>query len=103
MKQLLHFFAQKITVGPGGNLENVPDSSLTSGEIFANILNIIYFASGAAAVIMIIIGGFMYATAAGSSDSIKKAKNIILSSVIGLVIVALAFTITQFIIGRFSS
>ena len=53
------------------------------------------------AVIVIIIGGFMYITSAGNTDRIKTAKNAILYSVIGLVVVITAFIITRYVIGVF--
>ena len=78
---------------------NIPTNRADSGA-FDNALDIVYFAAGVVAVISLIIGGYYYVLSNGDSGRITKAKNIILYSVIGLVIVALAFTITQFIIGR---
>jgi hypothetical protein len=43
----------------------------------------------------------MYATSAGDSGRVTKAKNALTYAIIGLVVVLLAFTITQFITGRF--
>ena len=43
----------------------------------------------------------MYITSAGNTDRIKTAKNAILYSVIGLVVVITAFIITRYVIGVF--
>ena len=53
------------------------------------------------AVLVIIFAGYMYVTSGGDPAAVTKAKNAILYSVVGLVIVALAFVITQFVIGSF--
>lgn len=101
MKQILIQLAQKIPVGGNDGEIDIP-SGTTGDVLFGGILNIIYFVVGATAVIMLIVGGLMYVVSAGNQETAKKAKGIITSSVIGLIIVLLAFTITQFIIGRFS-
>jgi len=61
-------------------------------------LNLVYYAAGAVAVIMLILAGFRYITANGDSNAITKAKNQILYSAIGIIIVFVAFTITHFVV-----
>ena len=65
-----------------------------------NILNIVIGALGIIAVVVIIIGGVTYMTSSGDASKVKKAKDTILYGVIGLVIVALAFAIVNFVIGN---
>lgn len=80
----------------------VPDIPTASAEtVLSNALNIVYFIAGAICVIVIIVAGIMYTTSGGDSGSVTKAKNLILYSVIGLVVILVAFTITWFVIGRF--
>lgn len=78
-----------------------PSPKISANDLLNNGLNIAYYAIGVIAVVMIIIAGFTMVTSAGDADAIKKAKNTILYSVIGLIIVILAFTITHFVIGIF--
>lgn len=78
---------------------NIPD--LDPNELLVNGLNLAYFATGIIAVLAIIIAGFMYTISRGDPGEIAKAKNTILYAVVGLVVVLVAFTITNFIIGRF--
>lgn len=74
----------------------------TSGDnIMVNVLNAIYFWSGAIAVIVIIVAGFLYTTAGDNQSQLTRAKNAILAACIGLAIIALAFTITKIVIGGF--
>ena len=63
-----------------------------------NILNAVYFWAGVIAVVIIIIAGFMYVTSMNDSSRITRAKNAILGAVIGLVVILLAFAITNIVI-----
>ena len=47
---------------------------------------------------LIIIGGVTYMTSSGDAGKVKKAKDTILYGVIGLVVVALAYAIVNFVI-----
>lgn len=67
-------------------------------DVLAKIVNIISIIVGAAAVLMIIFGGFRYITSGGDSGNISAAKNTILYAIIGLVIVALAQVIVRFVL-----
>ena len=92
---LAQFFAQ---LGSPEQL-NIPRNAADSGAL-NTLLGVVYFAAGVACVIAIIIGGFMYVAANGDSGRIAKGKNILLYSIIGIVVVGMAFTITQFVVGR---
>jgi hypothetical protein len=85
-----------------GLMGNATPSSLTADQVLSGALNSFYFASGIIAVIAIIIAGFMYTTSQGDAGSVSKAKNIILYAVIGLVVIAAAFAVTWFVLGRFA-
>lgn len=67
-------------------------------SMIENITNTLLFFLGAVAVIIIIIGGFMYVTAAGDPGRIKTAKNTILYAVIGLIVALLAWGIVSFVV-----
>lgn len=62
------------------------------------IINILTIIVGIAAVISIIINGLRFITANGDANSITSARNGVIYSLIGLVIVALAQVIVRFII-----
>lgn len=63
------------------------------------ILNTVYWVAGVVGVIVIIIAGFLYVTSTGDPSKTKRAKDAILYAVVGLVIIVLAFTITQIVLG----
>lgn len=78
---------------------NIP--TLTATQIVSNVLNTVYFVSGIVAVVVIILAGYKYTTSIGDAAAVTKAKTSILHAVIGLVVIALAFGVTWFVIGRF--
>lgn len=83
----------------GGTCED-PESGATVDSTITTVVNILSIAIGVVAVIMIMVGGFKYITSTGESGNINGAKNTILYAIIGLVIVALAQVIVQFVIVR---
>lgn len=77
---------------------NIPNG--TGDQVLQAGLNIAYLVGGIIAVIVIIIAGFTLVTNGGEPEAIKKAKNMILYAVIGLVVIMIAFTVTWFVVGR---
>lgn len=78
---------------------NIPNGS--ANDVLVAGLHIVYFLAGVIAVIVIIISGFRLVTNGGEPDVVKKARNSILFAGIGIVVIITAFTVTQYIIGRF--
>jgi len=62
------------------------------------IINVISVIAGFVAVVMIIVGGMKYITSGGESSKTASAKNTIIFSLIGLVIVAMAQVIVRFVL-----
>ena len=73
---------------------------VTPISVFNGVISGVYVVVGAIAVIIIILSSFTFASGAYDPAKIAKAKNAILYSVVGLIVVIIAFAITQFIIGR---
>lgn len=76
----------------------IPKTSADSA--IGGILSTVYWIAGVIAVIVIIVAGIMYSLSSGDSGTVKKAKDAIIYAVVGLVVVMMAFAITQFVIGR---
>lgn len=90
------------TSGGGANC-NAGGTSEGAGkiqDIVTTIINIFSIIVGIVAVIMIIYGGFKYITSGGDSGNITSAKNTIVYAIIGLVVVALAQFIVQFVLEK---
>lgn len=82
----------------GDCFDDTANTSINS--IVENVINILSWIVGIAAVIMIIIGGFRYITSGGDSNSIAAAKNTILYAIIGLVVAAMAQILVQFVLNE---
>ena len=79
--------------------QNIPNISAGDAQII-QLFNTAYLWAGIICVAIIIVSGILYTTSAGNSDQIKTAKNAITYAVVGIVIILLAFTITNFVIGK---
>ncbi len=71
----------------------------SSKEFFLEIFNQVIVWTGVVAVIMVIWGGIQYITSTGNPAGISKAKNTIMYSMIGLLIVIFAATIVNTVVG----
>jgi len=65
-----------------------------------NVINILSVIVAAISVVMIIIGGFKYATSTGDPGSTKGAKDTIIYAIVGLMIVAIAQSLVKFVISQ---
>lgn len=84
--------------GLGTTKEEV--DGLKEGEprtIVGDIVGIILSFVGVIFFILIIYGGLLWMTARGNEQQIEKAKNLMGSAIIGLIIVLAAYAITAFI------
>ena len=63
-------------------------------------LNILSAVGAIIAIITVIIGGMRYITSGGDASNVSSAKNTILYALIGLVIIAFAQVIVQFVLER---
>ena len=64
----------------------------------ARIINVILGLLGIIFVVLTIVAGFQYMTAAGHEEKAKKALGLIKNAVIGLVIILMSWMITRFTI-----
>lgn len=58
---------------------------------------------GVVLVVLVVYAGFIWMTAQGNDEKIKKAKGMITSAVIGMIIIFAAYAITNFVVGALSS
>jgi hypothetical protein len=63
-----------------------------------NVINIALGFLGVLAVIIILIGGFKWMTAAGNEEAVEEAKKILMAGIIGLVIILASWGIATFVI-----
>ena len=65
--------------------------------VFNNVVGIALAFAGIVLFIMLIVGGFRYITAGGDPKGIEGARKTLTYAIAGMVLVALAFLIIQFI------
>jgi multisubunit Na+/H+ antiporter MnhB subunit len=90
MNHLIWLFAQK---------QNADIPKISMSQLVVNGLNIVYFAIGMIAVVMIIMAGYSYMTADGDPGKAQKGLRTIIYCAIGLAVTIFAFAITNFIAG----
>ncbi len=89
------------------NLGDVGDESdLTTEDLTTTIgvlISVLVSVLGIVLLILIIYAGFLWMTAGGNADQVGKAKTIMINSVIGLIILLAAYSISYFVINALSS
>lgn len=69
------------------------DISTFVGEIINALLGL----TGLIFFILMVYGGFLWMTARGEEDRTKKAKTLIISAVIGVIVIVAAYALTNFL------
>lgn len=75
----------------GSNVTNI-------SQVIASIIQYALSFLGVIFLSLLIYAGFLWMTAAGDSEKITKAKDILQSSIIGLIIILSSYTITYFVL-----
>ncbi len=73
-------------------------SSTDPRTMASSLIKVILGFLGILAVIIILIGGFKWMTAAGNDEQIDEARKIIIAGIIGLVIILAAWGIANFVL-----
>ena len=84
-----------------GDLGTTGLSESNIGETILSVITIGLGVAGSVAVLFLIVGGFLYITAAGDEQRLEKAKTTLKNAIIGTVFILLALviviTIQQFL------
>lgn len=87
-----------------GTADNMgPDDGIKLGSkdprtMVAQLINVVLTLLGIVAVIIVLLGGFKWMTAAGNEDKVAEAKKLLGAGVIGLVIILAAWGISRFVL-----
>lgn len=86
----------------GGNnvSSNISGSQNTADTTIQNLIGNVMLFLGIIAVLFGLYGGFLILTAAGEDDKVKKGKTIIFQVALGLVVIFLANSIVQWVLGK---
>lgn len=72
-------------------------------DSIAAILNWLLLFVGIVAIVMFVVGGILYLTAAGNEEQAEKAKNTITYAIIGLIVVLISYVLVRTIAGFFGA
>lgn len=114
---ILSIFLFTGVAGQVAKAENLKDAFKMSGTVasesgyrdtdlntvIGNIIMTVLSLMGVVAVAFIIYAGAIWMTAAGNEQKAEKAQSVLKRSVIGLIIILCAYTITYFVINMFGS
>ena len=80
-----------------GVFDWVPNDYCTASGFATFAIKTLVGFSGVVAALFLIVGGFLYVTSAGNEEAAEKGKKILINSVIGLVVIILAYAIVSII------
>ena len=82
----------------GGN-EKLATNFGSISQIITFAFNFVVAIAGVIFIIMMLVGGIQYLTAAGNEESLGKAKGTMIQSIIGLIVVLSTWAIGTWILG----
>ena len=83
----------------GGVCISNPLGDISSPQaLIGKVINSVLGVVGSLALVMFVYGGLLWMTSAGSSDQVKKGKDIFIWATIGLVVIFSAYGLVRFVI-----
>jgi hypothetical protein len=103
-------FAQ-ITPGNSGLQAAAKGSGLDSGcssagcinDVIGRVINVVIGFLGIVLLCLFLYAGFVWMTAGGDEENVKKAKQLILNAVIGYLIIGGAYALTSFVLSNLAA
>lgn len=78
-----------------GNAIQVNESATNIGDLVDLVIKWVLYIAGVLAFVYLVVSGITYITAGGNAEQAKKGQQGIINSIIGIVIIVLAFVILQ--------
>lgn len=91
-----------ITQGLNAAAGTTYSTELRLPNFVGNMIRTLLAATGIVFLIITVYAGILYMTATGDTDKIKKAKGMLTSSIIGLIIIVGAYAITSYVVTALS-
>ncbi len=83
--------------------ENLGLGNADPRDAAVSLIKVIMTFLGIIAVVVILLGGFKWLTAAGNEDKVAEARKLIVAGIIGLIIILSAWAITAFVVNQMSN
>lgn len=87
---------EQIGIAISKNDVDIPAAEINDAQ-FQSLLGGVFAIAGAVAVVFIVLGGIKYAISQGNAADLQKGKDMIVYSLVGLVVVIMAFAIVQLV------
>lgn len=97
MKEQLVTFVTTLAFSVNANDAGIPRVAADE-RTSDSVMNGVFMAAGAVAVLFILVSAIRYIISQGDAGKVAQAKDGILYGLVGLVVIALAFTIVQIVI-----
>ncbi len=72
----------------------------TQADNLTKILNIVFGVMGALAFFMLVVAGFRYTISQGDPTKVADSKRMIIYTLVGILVIALAATIVNFVLSK---
>lgn len=93
----IHDLTVGIAQTAGYQTAGVTDTTVS--QIIGRIIKIVLGMSGTVFLALTVYAGLLWMTASGAEEQVEQAKSIIQTSIMGLVVILAAFSLTAFVIG----
>lgn len=92
-----------IANGVAGEAGYETGEDVTVQKFIGQVITVLLSFLGVIFIVLLVYGGYLWMTDRGNEEQVKRAKNLITASVIGLIIIVLAYAISQFVLDRLTS
>lgn len=80
-----------------------PLSTTNINEVFGRLIQAMLGVTGSIALLMFVYGGFLWLISGGEADKVKKGKEVMKWSILGLVVIIGAYTIVRAVVTALES
>lgn len=95
--------AVDICAGNGANstyCQNRSEGETKVKSVMKSVVNVLLMTVGVISIIMIVVGGIMFALSSGDASKVTKARNMVIYAVVGLVVALFASAIINFVFNK---
>ena len=87
------------TTGSCSSLDNpLGNNNLTPQQLYGRIIYAFMGVTGTVALLMFVLGGFQWMTAAGNPEKVKKGRDTLMWAILGLVVIFSSYAILRAIL-----
>lgn len=95
--------AVDICAGNGANstyCQNKTEGETKVKSVMKSVVDVLLMTVGVISIIMIVVGGIMFALSSGDASKVTKARNMVIYAVVGLVVALFASAIINFVFNK---